>query len=173
MRTVSRREFVAGASAVAGAMMLSVGHILHANPLGLPIGCQTWPVRSMIAKDFPGTLKQLSAAGFQSIEMCSPVGYADSGFGGLQKYSGSELRKIIQDAGLSCVSSHFSPGELKKDQAGRIAWAKEMGITQMLVASLGGPKNPTMDDVKRAAEEYNRIGQRAAEAGIVQGLHNE
>ena len=43
----------------------------------------------------------------------------------------------------------------------------------MLVASLGGPKNPTMDDVKRAAEEYNRIGERAAAAGIVQGLHNE
>jgi sugar phosphate isomerase/epimerase len=147
--------------------------MLYADPLGLPIGCQTWPVRSMIAKDFPGTLKQLAAAGFQSIEMCSPVGYADSGFGGLRKYSGSELRKMVQDAGLTCVSSHFSPDELRKDQAGRIAWAKEMGLTQMLVASLGGPKNPTMDDVKRAAEDYNRIGERAAAAGIVQGLHNE
>ena len=108
--------------------------MLHANPLGLPIGCQTWPVRSMIAKDFPGTLKQLAAAGFQSIEMCSPVGYADSGFGGLRKYSGSELRKIVEDAGLTCVSSHFSPDELRKDQEGRIAWAKEMGLN----ANAGG-----------------------------------
>jgi hypothetical protein len=48
--------------------------MLHANPLGLPIGCQTWPVRAMIAKDFPGTLKQLVAAGFLTIELCSPVG---------------------------------------------------------------------------------------------------
>ena len=31
-----------------------------------------------------------------------------------------------------------------------IAWAKEMGITQMITASLGGPRNPTMDDVKKA-----------------------
>ena len=61
---------------------------LRANPLGMPIGCQTWPVRDMIAKDFPGTLKQLAAAGFQSIELCSPVGYADEGFGGLAKYKG-------------------------------------------------------------------------------------
>jgi sugar phosphate isomerase/epimerase len=30
-----------------------------------------------------------------------------------------------------------------------------------------------MDDVKRAADEYNRMGERAAAAGIVQGLHNE
>jgi sugar phosphate isomerase/epimerase len=127
----------------------------------------------MIAKDFPGTLKQLAAAGFQSIEMCSPVGYADSGFGGLRNYSGKELRGIIQDAGLTCVSSHFSLNELRKDQVGRIAWAKEVGLTQMLVASLDGPKNPTMDDVKRAADEYNKIGEKAAAAGIVQGLHNE
>ncbi|HEY2858534.1 MAG TPA: sugar phosphate isomerase/epimerase [Terracidiphilus sp.] len=175
MASVSRREFVRNAAVcAAGASVInSVALMAHADPLGLPIGCQTWPVREMIAKDFPGTLKQLAASGFKSIEMCSPVGYADSGFGGLTKYSGSELKKIIQDAGLTCVSSHFSLDELRKDQAGRIAWAKDMGMTQMLVASLDGPKKPTMDDVKRAADEYNRIGEHAASAGIQQGLHNE
>ena len=147
--------------------------MLHANPLGLPLGCQTWPVRAMIAKDFRGTLKELSAAGFQAIELCSPVGYADSGFAGLGKLKGSELRSILQDAGLMCVSSHFSIDELRKNQDNRIAWAKDAGLTQMLVPSLDGPKNPTMDDVKRAADEYNRMGERAAAAGIVQGLHNE
>jgi len=43
----------------------------------------------------------------------------------------------------------------------------------MLVPSLDGPKNPTMDDVKRAADEYNKMGEQAAKAGIQQGLHNE
>ena len=95
MRAISRREFVTGASTVLGGIVFSGERMLHANPLGLPIGCQTWPVRTMIAGDFPGTLKQLAAAGFQSIEMCSPVGYADSGFGGLRKYSGSEIRKRL------------------------------------------------------------------------------
>jgi sugar phosphate isomerase/epimerase len=149
------------------------GPSVHADPLGLPLGCQTWPVRTMIAKDFPGTLKELSAAGFEAVELCSPVGYADSGFAGLAKYKGSELRGILHDAGLDCVSSHFSMTELRKNQDDRIAWAKHVGITQMLVASLGGPKSPTMDDVKRAADEYNKIGEKAAAAGIVQGLHNE
>jgi sugar phosphate isomerase/epimerase len=146
---------------------------LNASPLGMPIGCQTWPVREMIAKNFPGTLKQLAAAGFQSIELCSPVGYADNDFGGLEKYKGSELKRMINDAGLTCISSHFSMEELRKNQDDRIAWAKDVGLTQMLVASLGGPKNPTMDDVKRAADEYNKMGERAAQAGIQQGLHNE
>jgi sugar phosphate isomerase/epimerase len=171
----SRREFIKtiSSSALVGAVLSSGGRMLHANPLGLPLGCQTWPVRAMIAKDFRGTLKELAAAGFQAIELCSPVGYADSGFAGLGKLKGSELRSILQDAGLMCVSSHFSIDELRKNQDDRIAWAKDAGLTQMLVPSLDGPKNPTMDDVKRAADEYNRMGERAAAAGIVQGLHNE
>jgi sugar phosphate isomerase/epimerase len=43
----------------------------------------------------------------------------------------------------------------------------------MIVPSLSGPKNPTMDDVKRAAEEYNKMAEKSAKAGIQQGLHNE
>jgi sugar phosphate isomerase/epimerase len=127
----------------------------------------------MIAKDFPGTLKQLAEAGFQAIELCSPVGYADSGFAGIGKYTGAELRKILGDAGLTCASSHFGIDELRKNQEDRIAWAKDVGLTQMIVPSLEGPQHPTMDDVKRAADEYNKMGERAAAAGIQQGLHNE
>ncbi len=175
MSAISRRAFIRNsvASAVATAFLSSTALRLRANPLGLPIGCQTWPVRKMIAKDFPGTIKQLSAAGFQSVELCSPVGYDDSGFAGLAKYSGAELRKILADAGVTCISSHFSIDELRKNQAGRIAWAKDVGLTQMLVPSLDGPKHPTLDDVKRAADEYNKMGEQSAKAGIQQGLHNE
>ncbi len=175
MLAISRRDFCKVAAAQSAAIgLMSAGVLkLRANPLSMPIGCQTWPVREMIAKDFPGTLKQLAAAGFQSIELCSPVGYADEGFGGLAKYKGSEVKKIISDAGLTCVSSHFGIDELRKNQDDRIAWAKDAGLTQMLVPSLDGPKNPTMDDVKRAADEYNKMGERAAQAGIQQGLHNE
>jgi sugar phosphate isomerase/epimerase len=175
MSEISRRDFVKNAATyTAAASFLSAAAFkLHAAPLGLPVGCQTWPVREMIAKDFPGTMKQLSDAGFQTIELCSPAGYAEYGFGGLAKYKGSELRKILNDEGVSCVSSHFGIEELRKNQDAAIAWAKDVGLTQMLVASLGGPKNPTMDDVKRAADEYNKMGEQAAKAGIQQGLHNE
>lgn len=175
MGSFSRRQFVRAASvcAAGSAVYSGIPQLLDAEPLGFPIGCQTWPVREMIAKDFQGTLKQLKTSGFKAIELCSPVGYADSGFAGIGKYKGPELRTIIEDAGLTCKSSHFSMEELRKNQDDRIAWAKGVGLTQMLVPSLAGPKNPTMDDVKRAADEYNRMGERAAAAGIVQGLHNE
>jgi len=175
MPTLSRREFIrsAASSTILGAALSVINPMLRANPLDLPIGCQTWPVRARIAKDLRGTLKELAGAGFQTIELCSPVGYSDSGFAGLSKFKGAELRAILSDAGLTCISSHFSIDELRKSQDDRISWAKDLGLTQMMVPSLDGPKKPTMDDVKRAAEEYNRMGERAAAAGIVQGLHNE
>jgi sugar phosphate isomerase/epimerase len=175
MRFISRREFckIAATQAAAVGLFSSAALKLHANPLGMPIGCQTWPVREMIAKDFPGTIKQLSDAGFRTVELCSPIGYADSGFAGLAKYKGAELRRILEDNGVSCISSHFGIDELRANREDRIAWAKDVGLTQMLVPSLDGPEHPTMDDVKRAADEYNKMGEKAAKAGIQQGLHNE
>jgi len=159
-------------AALAGALGIGERR-LRANPLGLPIGCQTYPVRKMIAQDFPGTIKVLADAGFQRIELCSPVGYADSGFGVIAKYNGAELRKILGDLGIKCESSHFDIGELRKDLPGRIAWANDVGMTQMFVPSLEGPKNPSMDDVKKAADEYSKMGEQTAKAGIQLGLHNE
>jgi sugar phosphate isomerase/epimerase len=173
MSAISRRNFMRTAATCTAAGFVFGARELRASPLAMPIGCQTWPVRDMIAKDFPGTIKQLADAGFQTIELCSPVGYADSGFAGLAKYKGAELRKILSDAGVSCVSSHFGITELRENQERAIAWAKDVGLSQMLVPSLDGPKKPAMDDVKRAADEYNKMAERAANAGIQQGLHNE
>src|SRR5205823_12267786 len=54
--------------------------------------------------------------------------------------------------------------------------AKEIGITQMITATLGegnGGNSPTLDQVKRAADEYNQIAAVAAKSGMQQGLHNE
>ncbi len=127
----------------------------------------------MIAADFPGTIKKLASAGFRSIELCSPVGYADDGFGALAKYKGVELRRMFADLGVTCRSSHFDMKELRDSLDNRIAWAHDLGLTQMLVPSLDGPHHPTLDDCKRAAEEYNKIAERTAKAGIQQGLHNE
>jgi sugar phosphate isomerase/epimerase len=170
MPVSSRRELLENAAfgvLSAGALKLS------GDPLGLPIGCQTYPVRAMIGHDFPGTIKQLTDAGFQAIELCSPLGYADSGFTSLAKYKGSELRKMLSDLGVTCESCHFSMAELRQNLSDRITWAKDLGLTQMMVPSLEGPQHPTMDDVKRAAEEYNKMAAQSARAGIQQGLHNE
>jgi sugar phosphate isomerase/epimerase len=43
----------------------------------------------------------------------------------------------------------------------------------MIIPSLDGPKHPKLDDVKRVADEYNKIAEQTAKAGMQQGLHNE
>jgi sugar phosphate isomerase/epimerase len=175
MSVISRRELFRQSvkrAAVAG-LASQAALELHADPLGLPIGCQTYPVRAMIGHDVPGTLKQLADAGFQAIELCSPVGYADSGFAPIGKYKPADFRKMLGDLNLTCESSHFDIHELRKDLPARIAWANDIGLKQMIVPSLDGPKNPALDDVKRAADEYNKIGEQTAKAGLQQGLHNE
>jgi len=172
MPELSRREFLrtsATDAIVVGFLAAGVAE-LGANPLGLPIGSQTYPHRQMIKDgDFAGLARMLAAMGVQTVEMCSPFGYSD--FASLA--DGTQVRKLLADHGLTCKSGHFSMRELREKQPQCIAWAKDVGITQMITASLGGGTAPTMDDVKKAADEYNKIAAVAAKAGIQQGLHNE
>ena len=51
MLAISRRDFCKVAAAQSAAIgLMSAGVLkLRANPLSMPIGCQTWPVREMIA----------------------------------------------------------------------------------------------------------------------------
>ena len=171
MAGISRREFLKKAAtdtAVAGLFAAGAAE-LRGNPLGLPIGSQTYPHRGMVRQDFPGLMKLLASIGVERIELCSPFGYDE--FSGLT--GAHEVRRIITDHGLKCESGHFGMKELRQTQDKSIAWAKDIGITQMITATLGAGNAPTMDTAKKAADEYNKIAERAAKAGIQQGLHNE
>ena len=163
MTVLSRRAFTT-------TLLLAAGTRLRAKPLGLPIGSQTYPHRAMIKEgNFAGLLKTLKDIGVESVELCSPIGYAE--FASLS--DGKQVKTIIADHGMKCESGHFSMRELRTSQDKSIEWAKDVGITQMITATLGGGNTPTMDDVKKAADEYNQIAANAAKAGIQQGLHNE
>jgi sugar phosphate isomerase/epimerase len=171
---MTRRHFLQ--QGAAAAVALTAAPHLMADPLGLPIGCQTYPVRKTINSDFAGTMKGLSAAGFQTIELCSPFGYTD--FSSLAKYKPQELRRMLHDYGLTCISCHFDTAELFNHAEERIAWAKEFGLTQMATASLGFgtlPKDapPTVADVDRVTGLFNTFAAKAHAAGMVAVLHNE
>lgn len=169
MSAISRRELFQKSAAATGFLSLAD---LHGAPLGLPIGSQTYPHRQRIKDgDFAGLCKDMADLGVGSLELCS-TGYAE--FASLT--DGKQTRKIIEDHGLKCPSAHFEMKELRTKQAQLIDWAKDIGMTQMGTASLGG-RAPggvaTMDAVKEAVEEYNKIGETAAKSGIQQFLHDE
>jgi sugar phosphate isomerase/epimerase len=174
MPAMSRRTFVKKSvvdAALAGSVSMSALN-LSANPLGMPIGSQTYPHRQRIKEgDFAGLCRDMAALGVESIELCSP-GYAE--FTSLE--DGKQTRKILEDHGLRCPSAHFGLAELRNRQPQSIAWAHDIGMTQMGTASLNGHVESgvtTMDIVKRFADEYNRIAEAAGKAGIQQFLHDE
>ena len=184
MPDVSRRElFRQTAQDAALAGLLSAGaRRSRANPMGIPIGSQTYPHRQRIKDgDFAGLCKDMADIGVGNLELCSPA-YAE--FAVLS--DGRQARRILEDHGLHCPSGHFEMSELRNRQDAAIAWAKDVGMTQIGTASLGAPGghgaagfegmesgNLTLDLVKRIAEAYNKIGETAAKAGLQQFLHNE
>jgi sugar phosphate isomerase/epimerase len=170
---MTRREFFrrTAADAAIAAIMAAAGRtVLGASPFGWPIGSQTYPHRQMISDgDFAGLLKTLKEIGVERVELCSPFGYKE--FAPLA--DPKLVKRVVKDHGMKCESAHFSMRELRENQQKSIDWAKEVGMTQMVVATLGAGNNPTMDAVKKAADEYNTIAAVAAKARIQQTLHNE
>jgi sugar phosphate isomerase/epimerase len=174
MNTISRRRFL-GRSAltvVAGACLGPLTKQLWAEPLGLPIGCQLYPVGKQISQDFEGTLRQLAAIGYRTIELCSPPSYEKSGFAPLVKMTAAQVRKAFEAAGLRCESSHYQFRELKENLDDRIAYAKELGLKHMVLSTFGLPRNASMADWLKAAGELNKIGEQVRKQGIQLGFHN-
>jgi sugar phosphate isomerase/epimerase len=177
MPALSRRAFIQHTAAGAAAAWTALAEraVVGASPYGWPIGCQTFPYGKVIDQDFPGTMKMLSDAGIQAIELCSPwYSQHNFGFGSLNKITAAEFTRVLSDHNLRCISSHVDMTELTPEKLPQtISWAKERGLTQIMVPSLDGPRNPTMDDVKRLADRYNGIAAESRKAGLQQGLHTE
>ncbi|MDO9614751.1 MAG: sugar phosphate isomerase/epimerase [Bacteroidota bacterium] len=175
---MNRRQFFGKTAMGIGATMLASQFPMNleaataAKALKKPLGFQVWTVKDQLIKDFSGTLKMMAGQGYQSVEMCSPPGYVNSGFGPLVSLKASEMKKIVEDAGLILESTHYGMGELRDNLSERIDFALESGQKQMIASSFWLPKDATMSDWKKAADELNEIGAKTKKAGIQTGFHN-
>jgi sugar phosphate isomerase/epimerase len=178
MKKITRRNFIGKSAAGFGSALLvsrlpmNLGSEPAVKTVNLPIGFQVWTIKDMLIKDFPGTLKMMYGLGYRSMEMCSPPGYESSGFGPLMKLKPREMKQIVNDAGLICESSHYTMGEFRTNLDERINFALESGQKQMILSSFWLPKEATLDDWKKAADELNRMGEKSKKAGIPMGFHN-
>jgi len=172
---MNRRKFIQQGTVAAGAAfaLSQLPKQLFANAAlsDIPVGFQSWIIREEIGKNFAGELKKLSDLGYTLVEMCSPKGYG-GGFAPLESMKPSEMRKVINDAGLSCPSCHFGFRELKEDLDSRIEWSKELGLKHMVCSSFGLPEKTTLMDWQKAAEELNKAGAKIKAAGMQAGYHN-
>jgi sugar phosphate isomerase/epimerase len=148
---------------------------LMANPLGLPLGLQLYSVRDLLPKDYEGTLRQLSALGYREVEA--------AGFFGR---SAVDVKKAMEQAGLHCVSAHYSYADLAPHLDEVIQYGKALSLGYIICASPGLPEGSpaksadarvnreamTLNDWRWNAEQFNKIGERVNAAGIKFGYHN-
>jgi sugar phosphate isomerase/epimerase len=178
MKKINRRKFVGNSARGLGAafamsqLPMSFFPETVSGLSKMPIGFQTFPIRNILAKDFPGTLKMMAGLGYQLVEMCSPQGYASIGFGPLVGMKTAEMRSIFTDAGLSCPSCHFGFPELTDKLDDRIEFAQQLGLTQMICSTFWLPKTAVLNDYYEAADKLNKAAEKIKKAGMQAGFHN-
>lgn len=173
---MKRRNFLYTSLGAAGALAFTnrsfAALSASAAYMNVPLGFQSWAVKDRLGKDFPGTLKTMSGMGYKLIELCSPTGYKDLGFGFLLDMKTTDIRRTIEDAGLHCPSCHFGFAELKDHIDESIAFAKAMGMSQMICSTFGLGKNATLDDWQAAVDQLNAAAEKIKAAGLATGYHN-
>jgi sugar phosphate isomerase/epimerase len=164
----SRRDFIkTGATSVVGTSVLLDSIKLYAKTLNLPLGLQLYSVRQYLPTDYAGTLKELGALGFKDVEAA-----------GYYKHSAAEVKQAVADAGLKLVSAHHSSVDLHKDLDQIISFSHDLGLSYIICSFPGKtPANEhnktfNMDDWKWNADEFNKIGEKVAAAGMKFGYHN-
>ena len=136
------------------------------------IGIQLYSVKDELPKDFMGTLKKLSDIGYSSVE---PYGYNGEKF---FDRTMKELSDILKDMGMTISSVHTGSKILPADTN-----SKEWDFWKKCSASLksgggkyavqaGYPGAKSVDDLKRIAEHFNRVGEVCKKGGVKFAYHN-
>src|SRR5215475_2600471 len=162
----SRREFLAGAAAFAAAPFASAPALAQRSLL---LGLQLYTVRADLAKDYEGTLKLVKAAGVRKVQ----ANLTMSG------KSSQEQRKLYDSMGFIWDSVHAGGDDLRNTPQATIDQAKAAGIKNITCSFPLYPadratimKGPTVDDWKKNADAFNKIGDLCKKSGLTLAYHN-
>lgn len=170
MTTTTRRRFLVrsiqgGAALLVPAML--PGRAFGAGAPDRPLGIQVYAVNQPFEDDPAGTFRKLRQIGFTEVEC-----YA----GG--KLSARQYRRMLDDAGLTCPSTHldFDPANLEAAFADAHALGAKFAASSSLRSAID-PKvswesDFSLDEAKRTAELANHIGEAAKRAGLQYAYHN-
>lgn len=159
---LDRRTFLALAGAgVAGAALPGVLRAEGAAARLDAIGIQLYTLRSLLARDFEGTLSAVAAIGYREVEF---AGYFD--------HQPPEVRRLLDRLGLRAPAAHVAVEALERDPGPVLDAARTIGHEYVVVAWLDADRRNTLDALKRSAEGFNRIGEAARKAGLRFAYHN-
>jgi sugar phosphate isomerase/epimerase len=125
------------------------------------IGVQLYTVRTLMEKDFEGTLEAIAKIGFHQVEF--------------HDYFGREPRQVrdtLNQLGLETPAAHFPWQALKEDHDAVIETALAVGHRYVLLAWLPPEERSTIAQYGDLAALCNRVGKACTSAGLQFAYHN-
>lgn len=154
---LSRRSFLAFSAAAAASPSLRAAK-------KVPVGLEMFSVRDQLKADLPGTVKAVAKIGYQDLEFFSP--YYD-----WTPAQAKDVRKLMDDAGIRCVSTHNGPKSFSPEGIDRaIELNQILGSKMIIMASAG--KVTDADGWKGVADRLTAASAKLKTAGMRNGFHN-
>jgi len=184
---MKRRQFINDSAKASASALLFSSYIIKRDPMLQKIGIQFFSLPKLLDQDLPGTLYMLSKIGYREVELYGPypfsspaavqrwntvtpsLGFKGSGFFG---HTEAEMKKLLQDNGLSVPSIHTDLDTLQSSMDKLGEAAKVLGNTYVVLPAIPAEKRKTLDDYKKMADDFNAIGKDAKSHGIRFAYHN-
>jgi len=158
---VSRRGFLAAAGAfpflasVAGA----------AQPRTVRVGLQLYSVRNAYGADMAGTVRAVAKMGYEVVEFWSPyMQWTDE--------QAKTTRRLLDDLGISCPSTHNPASSLSGDGLKRAIELNQILGSQAIVAASPPPKLVSADAWKTFTDTCAAASETLRPLGMRAGFHN-
>ncbi len=128
-----------------------------------PVGLELYSVRDDLAKDLNGTVTAVAKMGYQVVEFFSPYFQWTT-------YQAKEVRKLMDDLGIRCNSTHNDAGTLSAGLAKAIELNKIIGSKYIVMAS--APRAVGVDGWKNVAGILSAAAEKTKAEGLRVGYHN-
>jgi len=164
----TRRHFLQTGLGCAFAMTLPRPLSLAAEQAKtIPIGFQLYTVRGEFSRNVPATLKALGEIGYQAVEFWGYSGTPNV----YQQYSASDLRKLLDDAGLKCCGMHMELKALAKDNLQRTIENNQALGSEYLNVAAAQEKMGSEDTIAELAEFLNQTAAECRPKKLTVGYH--
>jgi len=154
----TRRSFLAAAGAIP---------LARAFPQGkhIPVGLELYSVRNELTQDLTGTVTRVAKMGYEVVEFFSPY------FNWTAAYA-KEVRKLLDDLGVRCSSTHNGPQSFTGDGIQKaIDLNSTLGAKYIVMAS-AGRVDPGLDGWRKVSDTLTQAMEKFRPAGLRGGYHN-
>ena len=127
----------------------------------LPIAVQLYSVRDEMEKDFCGTVKKIKDMGYEGVE-----------FAGLFGKSGTEVKAICDEIGITPVSAHVPYYDMLDNPEAVLKDYRDMGCKYVAVPYLTEECRPGTEGWTSTVEGIRKIAEAAEKMGIQLLYHN-